>query len=575
MTQFLKNMPVLVLDCQATGANPDRGRLLEVGWAVTSAESHRPEPIQSYLVRSDNEEEVPKRVNRVTGIAMEDLTAPSAITGSKIWTRLIATANRVARANDGQSCPTVIHFCRFEQPYLKKLHHEEAPNIPFPFDIICTHEITKRLLPEIPRRGLRAVAGYFGHSVPELRRSTHHVAATAFVWHHLVQELRKLHGVHTWSRLREWMDATAASQSAGWSYPMERAVRLGLPHEPGVYRMRRSNGDLLYIGKARSLHHRVNSYFQKSRHHGEHTLEMLTQARQVDTTVTQTALEAALLETDEIKRLSPPYNVALRNRDRKIAFSSADLRLTAPEPGEVHRIGPLPSENPLRPLGTFAGIIERGSSETGEELTCLGFSPEHVPEGKCFLSGLEMFQQKHYLRLSHSPALSALLTLGRDLWLGRLEAKEEPSSENDDGEEDDAGAPERGWTPERLVGWLESLALRSTYLIRRSRWLCLLSESSLAWGGKSGDRKALIAFSRGDIFRREELPLNAPIPVPVGCDRSIRERQRAFDILTYDRLVVLTTELRRLLAEGRRVELRLSQRSTLRNNEIARALRWV
>ena len=81
-----------------------------------------------------------------------------------------------------------------------------------------------------------------------------------------------------------------------------RDVRLALPDGPGVYRMLRISGDVLYVGKATSLHHRVNSYFRKQKGIHERTLEMLSQARDLSFVVTESPLEAALLEPDEIKR---------------------------------------------------------------------------------------------------------------------------------------------------------------------------------------------------------------------------------------------------------------------------------
>ena len=67
---------------------------------------------------------------------------------------------------------------------------------------------------------------------------------------------------------------------------MKREIRLNLSEKPGIYRMLRSNGDLLYIGKATSLKHRVNSYFRQKGSQAEHILEMLSQATDLDVTLT-------------------------------------------------------------------------------------------------------------------------------------------------------------------------------------------------------------------------------------------------------------------------------------------------
>jgi hypothetical protein len=109
---------------------------------------------------------------------------------------------------------------------------------------------------------VRALAGYFGRGVGALRRSADHVEATAFVWRELVRLLGD-EGISTWSMLQEWLaDSRAPRQRRRRVWPMPRDVRLSLPDAPGVYRLLRTSGDVLYVGKAASLRHRVNSYFR-------------------------------------------------------------------------------------------------------------------------------------------------------------------------------------------------------------------------------------------------------------------------------------------------------------------------
>ena len=107
--------------------------------------------------------------------------------------------------------------------------------------------------------------------------------------------------------------------------------------------LRARKGDPLYIGKAKSLKQRVNSYFRQKAPHAEHTLEMLTQARELDFTQTGSALEAAMLESDEIKRRSPPYNIALRRRERELTFSTNDLCRHSAVVEKDFPVGPLPA----------------------------------------------------------------------------------------------------------------------------------------------------------------------------------------------------------------------------------------
>ncbi len=109
-------------------------------------------------------------------------------------------------------------------------------------------------------------------------------------------------------------------------------------------------GDLLYIGKAKSLKQRVNSYFRQKAPHAEHTLEMLTQARELEITQTGSALEAAIFESDEIKRHSPPYNIALRPRQRQLVYCSKDLGRNAALAQRDFPVGPLPAGKTIEAL---------------------------------------------------------------------------------------------------------------------------------------------------------------------------------------------------------------------------------
>ncbi|GAG41786.1 unnamed protein product, partial [marine sediment metagenome] len=252
---------VLALDCQATGANPQKGHLLEIGWAKTcAAVTVRPKalPVKSYMASLPQDVEIPPAVQRVTGISIEAME--NALPPADIWQKVIKTAQEIATADRMNRCPTIIHYARFEASFLRNLHAQNDPRGTFPLRIICTHEIAKRLLPGLPRRGLRAVAGYFGHSVPQHRRSSDHAIATAVIWQNLVQHLDAEHDIQNLDQLANWLDRMIPQNRTGRVYPMKQEIRLNLPEKPGIYRMLRSNGDLLYIGKATSLKQRVNSY---------------------------------------------------------------------------------------------------------------------------------------------------------------------------------------------------------------------------------------------------------------------------------------------------------------------------
>ncbi|WP_404934976.1 MULTISPECIES: excinuclease ABC subunit UvrC [unclassified Nitratireductor] len=85
-----------------------------------------------------------------------------------------------------------------------------------------------------------------------------------------------------------------------------------LPNAPGVYRMMNTGGDVLYVGKARSLKKRVTNYAQ-GRGHTNRIGRMVRETASMEFVVTRTETEALLLEANLIKRLRPRFNVLLRD----------------------------------------------------------------------------------------------------------------------------------------------------------------------------------------------------------------------------------------------------------------------
>ena len=591
MTVTLAELEILTLDCQATGANPDKGHLLEIGWLPTrasAADNPAMSGLKTYLACLPADAAIPRVVQRITGISDGSTTA--AVSSKNIWQNLIESARKITAGSPSAACPVVIHFARFEEPFLRRLHQKNNPEDPFPFRIICTHEIAIRLLPDLPRRGIRAIAGYYGHSMPELKRSSDHVVATAFIWKKMVELLDTACGVSGLDQLAGWLAATKPPGRSKRTFPMNPKIHIGLPDKPGIYRMLPAkNGDPLYIGKAKSLKQRVKSYFRQKAPHAEHTLEMLTQARELDFTLTGSALEAAMLESDEIKHRSPPYNIALRRGERGLTFCTKDLCRKSAVAERDYAVGPLPAGRFIKTVSAFGlwyadGMQLRTDNHMDIASAVLALPPDYTPEIDCLREGSEMFREKYGSRLVHQSALRFLTARGAQLWRERLQtaalAEMVAESENDDSNVDknqNESDSEHIWTPEAVAHTIEKMVLHSAHLIRRTRWFCLLSESSLSWtsGEQPDNLKILVVFENGSVLKRNNVKTGEEPPIPPGFAKSFRARQKNINLETYDHLRVLTTELRRLVSEGRDIELRIGSGVTLNRHAIINVLRWV
>jgi len=567
----LSGLPVLVLDAQATSGDPARGALLEIGWSPWSAGEAREltaPQVAAHVVAPPPGAGVPPAVVRLTGLSAAAWAR--GIEPGLAWERLRRAAEAVAPAL--RPAPVVIHFARFEEPFLRALHLRHGTG-PFPLHLVCTHAIARRLLPELPRRTLRALAGYFGAGVPSVRRSAEHVAATAFLWRHLVALLAEREGVTTLDELQRWL--ARPPRRVPRRFPLPRERRLELPDRPGVYRLLRAGGAVLYVGKAASLRQWVSGHFHAGAGQGERGLEMLTQVRDVSWSAAETPLEAALLEVDEIKRLRPPYNVALAATGRSVFFATADLEDLRERPDEAHPVGPLVSPFPFEALAALRAVLRAGApgpASLARRSRAVGVEPAYGPGPECFAAGLARFAREH----GPAAGTRAALRLGARLWAARRTVPAAPSAPGYGGEDGASPAPRLSvWDAERVTQGLEETVVRAAHAVRRGRWLVRLSESSLAWAQPGEERRRLIVIHGGAVAARAHLEPGAPLPVPPGHARPPAERRAAFDLATFDRLRVLTTELRTLAAEAGSVGLRLGPHARLSRRRLQAVFRWV
>ncbi len=88
-----------------------------------------------------------------------------------------------------------------------------------------------------------------------------------------------------------------------------------IPKNPGCYLFKDINGTILYIGKAKNLAKRVRSYFAK-KHEDEKTKKLVSKIDSVDFFVTDSEIEALILENNLIKKHTPKYNVDLKDSKR-------------------------------------------------------------------------------------------------------------------------------------------------------------------------------------------------------------------------------------------------------------------
>lgn len=134
--------------------------------------------------------------------------------------------------------------------------------------------------------------------------------------------------------------------------------------KPGVYQMYDTEGQLLYVGKAKNLKNRLSSYFSNTGLNAK-TMALVTRIASIDVTITSSETEALLLENNLIKKNKPPYNILLKD-DKSypyIFLSNHDFPLLCYARGKKKKngvyFGPFPSSGAVRESLSFLQKVFR------------------------------------------------------------------------------------------------------------------------------------------------------------------------------------------------------------------------
>jgi hypothetical protein len=168
-------------------------------------------------------------------------------------------------------------------------------------------------------------------------------------------------------------------------------------------------------------------------------------------------------------------------------------------------------------------------------------------------------------------ANTLVLGLGTRLW-------REGRRDRDVDDDQDATETDRGiaiWTPELVHVSLERLALRAALERRRAMWLTRLVDASVMWREPGAARARLMVIEGGGIVLSADAVPDGTPPIPPGHHRPVMARRELFTVACFDRLRVLTTELRRVVAAGAPAAVRFGIAPPLADARLAAALWWV
>lgn len=110
-----------------------------------------------------------------------------------------------------------------------------------------------------------------------------------------------------------------------------------LPASPGVYLMKDRNSNIIYVGKAISLKNRVRQYFQSSKNHSKKVKSMVKNIESFEYIITDSEVEALILECNLIKKYRPKYNILLKD-DKTYPYIKVTVNEDFPRVLKVRKI---------------------------------------------------------------------------------------------------------------------------------------------------------------------------------------------------------------------------------------------
>lgn len=305
----LSDATFIVTDVETTGLSPERNRITEVACVLVKAG----EIVDERAMLVNPEQAIPTAIQQMTGITNAMVfPAPK---GAEAFPEI-----RSWMPEDGVF---TAHNVAFDFNFLQNsFRRHRVPELAT--RKLCTARLARRVLPPQKSWALGHLAAYFGIKIRGRHRALGDAMATAKALIELLDILQDERACETVEDVLSIQYRTMDEFKDPPKNVKALLPALGvLPARPGVYRMIDTRGTILYVGKAKSLRDRVNSYFRAGTVHTRKIEEMVRRVRKVEIEETGSELGALLLESRLIKELQPKYNT-LQKRYRRYAFLKID-----------------------------------------------------------------------------------------------------------------------------------------------------------------------------------------------------------------------------------------------------------
>lgn len=279
-----------VVDIETTGGHASANGITEVAINIHDGN----EIVESYTTLINPKQPIPVYITALTGI--DDNMLLDAPTFDDVALQIYQLLNDKI---------FVAHNVNFDYSFLK--HHLAAAGYDLQCKKLCTVRLSRKLIPGKSSYSLGKLCTALQIPIQNRHRAAGDADATSILFNLLLEYDQE--GI-----IAEMLKKTSKEQVL--PPHLDKASILRLPHQPGVYYFKDSKGKIIYVGKAKDLKKRVTSHFTGNTPNRQRQ-DFLRTIHHVDHVICGTELMALILEANEIKRLWPENNRAMKRYEHK------------------------------------------------------------------------------------------------------------------------------------------------------------------------------------------------------------------------------------------------------------------
>nr|WP_276902732.1 exonuclease domain-containing protein [Pedobacter kyonggii] len=279
-----------VVDIETTGGHASANGITEVAINIHNGN----EIVESYTTLINPKQPIPVYITALTGI--DDNMLLNAPTFDDVALQIYQLLNDKI---------FVAHNVNFDYSFLK--HHLAAAGYDLQCKKLCTVRLSRKLIPGKSSYSLGKLCTALQIPIQNRHRAAGDADATSILFNLLLEYDQE--GI-----IAEMLKKTSKEQVL--PPHLDKASILRLPHQPGVYYFKDSKGKIIYVGKAKDLKKRVTSHFTGNTPNRQRQ-DFLRTIHDVDHVICGTELMALILEANEIKRLWPENNRAMKRYEHK------------------------------------------------------------------------------------------------------------------------------------------------------------------------------------------------------------------------------------------------------------------